>query len=98
MKIDWNEDKNIWLKINRDISFEDVLVAIESGNLLAVIEHPNKKKYLNQKMFVVNIDNYTFCVPFVEDKEKIFLKTIFPNRKFLKLLVNKNKYEQTKEK
>ncbi len=89
MKIDWNEDKNDWLKINRGVSFEEVLVAIESGNLLAVIKHPNKKQYPNQKMFVVEIDNYTYSVLFVEDEEKIFLKTVFPNRKFLKLLLNK---------
>lgn len=91
MKIDWNEDKNDWLKINRGVSFEEVIVAIESGNLLAVIKHPYKKQYPNQRMFVVEINNYPYCVPFVEDKEKIYLKTIFPNRKFLKLLINKKR-------
>ncbi len=89
MLIDWSEDKNDWLKENRNVSFEDVIVAIENGSLLAVIEHPNKNKYPNQKMFVIEINNYPYCVPFVEDKEKIYLKTIFPNRKFLKLLINK---------
>ena len=91
MLIDWNEEKNDWLKKNRGVTFEDVIVAIENGNLLAVIKHPNQKKYPNQKMFVIEIDNYPYCVPFVEDKEKIFLKTIFPNRKFLKLLINKDR-------
>ena len=91
MLIDWSEDKNDWLKENRNVSFEDVIVAIENGSLLAVIEHPNKNKYPNQKMFVIEINNYPYCVPFVEDKEKIYLKTIFPNRKFLKLLINKKR-------
>ena len=89
MSIDWSEEKNVWLKANRGVSFEDVVIAIENGNLLAVIAHPNQKKYPNQKMFVVEIGNYAYCVPFVEDEEKIFLKTIFPSRKFLKLLVSR---------
>lgn len=78
---DWNEEKNKLLKIERDVSFEEVLIAIESGNLLEIIEHPKKQKYPNQKIFVVNINNYAYLVPFVEDKEKIFLKTIIPSRK-----------------
>lgn len=32
--------------------------------------------------FVIKFDGYPFCIPFVEDKEKIFLKTIYPDRKF----------------
>ena len=53
--LDWNKEKNEKLKKERDISFEEVVMAIEEGNLLDVIEHPNKKKYSNQKLFVVNI-------------------------------------------
>lgn len=81
---DWNEEKNKLLKIERDISFEEVLIAIESGNLLEIVEHPKKQKYPNQKILVVNINNYGYLVPFVEDKEKIFLKTIIPSRQATK--------------
>jgi len=73
--------------MERKVAFEDVVVAIQSGNLLAVLEHPNQDKYPGQKMFIVNIKNYTFCIPFVETDDEIFLKTIFPNRKFMHLLL-----------
>lgn len=81
---DWNEDKNKTLKQEREISFEEILTAIEEGQLLDILEHPERKRYPNQKIFIVNVDNYAYLVPFVENKEKIFLKTIIPSRKATK--------------
>jgi len=78
---DWNKEKNELLKIERDISFEQVVIAIESGGLLEIVKHPNSRKYPNQKIYLVNIDNYVYLAPFVEDEEKIFLKTIIPSKK-----------------
>lgn len=77
---DWNENKNGLLKLEREVSFEDVVISIESSGLLDILEHPNKKKYPNQKIFVVNIGNYAYLVPFVEDSKRVFLKTIIPSR------------------
>ena len=70
--VDWNEAKNMQLRMERDISFDEVMIAIEGGNLLDVIRHPNIERYTNQKIFVVEIRNYAYLVPFVEDNEKIF--------------------------
>jgi uncharacterized DUF497 family protein len=81
---DWDQAKNNTLKSQRDISFEEVLVAIEEKRLLAIVKHQNSSKYPNQKVFVVNINSYVYLVPFVEDEEKIFLKTIIPSRKATK--------------
>lgn len=81
---DWNNQKNEQLKEERDISFEDCVIVIEEGKILDIIEHQNKEKYLNQKIFVVNINNYAYLIPFIEDEEKIFLKTIIPSRKATK--------------
>ncbi|MCL4390272.1 MAG: BrnT family toxin [Patescibacteria group bacterium] len=81
---DWNEEKNQKLKTERDISLEEIINAIESNGLLDEIENPHKEKYKSQKMYVVEIDNYIYLVPFVEYEEKIFLKTIFPSRKATK--------------
>ena len=78
---DWDEDKNEWLKRERNISFEIIISLIAMGNLLDIVEHPNKEKYKDQKIFIVEYDNYAYLVPFVEDNEKIFLKTIIPSRK-----------------
>ena len=79
---DWNQEKNAKLKSERDISFEDVVIAIEDNQILDIVE--NIKKYPNQKIFIVNIGNYAFLVPFVEDEKKIFFKTIIPSRKATK--------------
>jgi len=86
---DWNEEKNKLLKIERDICFEDVLIAFDSGGLLDIVENKKKKKYPKQKIFIVNINNYAYLVPFVEDNKKIFLKTIIPSRKATKKYIIK---------
>jgi len=84
--IRYSYKKNKILKKDRDISFEDVILAIENGDLLDDITHPNKEKYLNQNIFIilVKIKNYVYLVPYVENNEEIFLKTIIPSRKMNK--------------
>lgn len=81
---DWNEKKNEELRVERGVTFEDVLVAIEEDQLLDVLEHPNQKKYPGQRFLVVWLNEYVHLVPFVEDDEKIFFKTIIPSRKMNK--------------
>ena len=81
---DWNEAKNANLKAERGISFEDVIAAIDEGRLLDTNKHTNKKRYGKQKIYVVRIEDYAYLVPFVEDDEKIFLKTIIPSRRATK--------------
>ena len=81
---DWNNDKNEELLKDRGISFEEVVFSIMHDGLLDIIEHTNKSKYPNQKIFIVDIDNYVYLVPFVEDDEIVFLKTIIPSRKMTK--------------
>lgn len=77
----WNNEKNAKLKKDRKISFEDIIYYIENGQLLAIIDHPNKEKYSHQQMYVVNVSDYVYLVPFVEDDNEVFLKTIIPSRK-----------------
>jgi ribosomal protein S3AE len=81
---DWNDEKNELLKKLRGVSFEQVVLAIVSGDLVDRIRHPNPEKYPNQKIFLVKIEDYIYSVPYVEDDEKIFLKTIIPNNKATK--------------
>ena len=77
----WNHEKNEKLKAERGVGFEQITLQIERGDLLDVIEHPNQSKYPNQQMLVVKIKDYAYLVPFVEDEEGKFLKTILPSRK-----------------
>ena len=90
---DWSQEKNQQLKDQREIGFEEVLIALSENKLLDILEHNNKKKYPGQKIMVININDYIFLVPFVEDEKKIFLKTIIPSRKATKkyLIVKKTK-------
>lgn len=86
---DWSDEKNRQLKNERGISFEKIAFCIESGELLAVLEHPNPGKYKDQKIAVVDIDGYAYVVPYVESGEVIFLKAAFPSRKYTKIFISK---------
>ena len=77
----WNDEKNTLLKTKRQISFEEIVLYIEMGFLLDILEHPNQEKYKGQKVFVVQVDAYVYLVPFVETQAEVFLKTIIPSRK-----------------
>ncbi len=88
---DWDCKKNELLQHDREVCFEDIIVAISEGRLLDVIEHPQKAKYPHQKIFIVEIDEYAYLIPFVEDTEKIFLKTIIPSRKATVIYLIKDK-------
>ena len=77
----WNIEKNELLKLERGISFEAVVVALETGGLLDLMAHPNPAKYPNQKILLVVIVNYVYLVPFIEEDDHYFLKTMIPSRK-----------------
>ena len=77
----WNPGKNEALKTTRGLSFENVVVAIESGGLLDILAHPNVGRYPNQRVLVVAFIGYVYLVPFIEEKDHFFLKTIIPSRK-----------------
>lgn len=81
----WDGEKNLWLKRERGVSFEEVLFHIEAGDLLEVLDHPNPSRYPGQMIYVVLIDGYVYLVPFVESDDEIFLKTIIPSRKATRL-------------
>lgn len=85
MYIDWNEEKNEEIKKKRGIGFEAFIQAIEDGKVLDVIEHHNKTKYPNQKLFVVEIRDYIYYVPFIKDEQRYFLKNMIPSRKLTKI-------------
>jgi len=82
--INWNSTKNQQLITERGISFEDIVFNIQQGQLLDDIEHPNREKYPGQRILVIDIDNYVYLVPYVEDRKEIFLKTVIPSRKATK--------------
>ena len=80
----WDERKNEWLEQNRGLRFAQVAVLLEQGQVLEVTDHLAQKKYPGQKMAIVEIDGYACLVPYVDDEECVFLKTIIPSRKATK--------------
>ena len=80
----WNAEKNETLARERGITFEEIVQKIESGAKVIETDHPNKKKYPNQKILIVDVDGYAYLVPCVIDKNGCFLKTIIPSRKATK--------------
>lgn len=77
---EWDPVKNVKLKTERGVSFEDVVTAFDEDRILDTIQHPNQEKYPGQRQYIVLIANYVYAVPFVERDSIIFLKTMYPSR------------------
>lgn len=77
----WNETKNAAVRRLRGVSFEEVVNAIAAGGLRDVLKHPNSARYPRQSVFVVEVREYAYLVPFVEEADYYFLKTVIPSRK-----------------
>jgi len=80
----WNSEKDSQLQTERGINFDVVVRAIQDENVLDVIDHPNQEKYSSQRIFIIEVNQYVYLVPFLEDDQEIFLKTIIPSRKMTK--------------
>ena len=94
----YSPEKNTQLTRDRDISFEEIIAAIDNDQILDILEHPNKEKYGNQKIYVLWAKEYVYLVPFIIDTEGIiFLKTIIPSRKAKRRYVHEEKNEKSKK-
>ena len=94
---EFSSEKNYQLINERGISFEEIISALENDKLLDVVEHHNKEKYPNQDIYVLEIDSYVYLVPFIKkDHQTVFLKTIFPSRKFNKQYFREKNYNDKK--
>ena len=89
----WGPEKNEQLQLERGISFEQMVVAIEAGGLLDVLVHSNPVKYPKQKVLVVASDGYAYLVPFVEQDDHFFLKTVIPSRKATRDYLNQGEQD-----
>ena len=89
----WSPEKNEQLMRERSVSFEQMVVAIEGGGLLDLLAHPNPSKYPNQKILVVATDGYAYLVPFVEQADHYFLKTVIPSRKATRDHLNQGEHD-----
>ena len=81
-EIRWNLLKNERLKKTRGASFEDLV----NSKLIKVMRNP---KRVNQSIMLFEYKKYIWVVPFVEEKDHYFLKTLFPSRKYTKIFKEK---------
>ena len=89
----WDGEKDSWLQAERDIGFGPIARMLERGSYLKIADHWNAARYPNQRLFVLEIDGYAYCVPFIETPVLVFLKTIFPSRKATKLYLEDTKHD-----
>jgi uncharacterized DUF497 family protein len=85
-KFKWDNDKNEILKKTRNISFEEIINAINTGKLV-YIDKNSSKNHSNQEVYILGINNYIYVVPFVRkapNSNEVFLKTIYKSRKYKK--------------
>lgn len=88
---EWSQRKNIWLLANRNICFEQIVSAIETGKLLDIVGHPKPEKYAHQRIMIVELNGYAYLVPFIEQIDHYFLKTIIPSRKATRRYLKESK-------
>ncbi len=64
------------------IGLADCATAIQEGRVLDDLRNPSRP---HQRMFILDMDGYAFCVPYViEEDGTLFLKTAYPSRKYTK--------------
>lgn len=81
-RVEWDIEKAKKLKEERCIDIEFISIMIEESKYIDIREVPSRP---HQKMFILDYDDYIVCVPFVEDEQKIFIKTAYRSRKTNKL-------------
>ena len=78
----YNEEKNNWLKENRNISFN---ILLEKGIIVDIIDNRSTLPP-NQKELIILYENYCYSIPFViEEDGSYFLKTAHMDRNLNKL-------------
>ena len=89
---EWNPIKDMLLRSIRGVGFQDVIDALDSGNLLAIVDNANQVKYPWQKIMIIRMKDYGYRVPYERKDDVIFLKTIIPSRKETKFykIIQKN--------
>lgn len=89
--IRWNPEKGKQIRANASrggIGFEECAVAIEEGQILDIIQNPSSN-HTEQQTYVLPIEGYVYLVPFVENDDEIFLKTLYPSRKHKAIYLDK---------
>ena len=66
------------LKKTRGVSFEEIIGA-------EMVDIRLNEKRVSQNIMIFRYREYIWAVPYVEAEDHIFLKTLYPSRKYTKL-------------
>jgi hypothetical protein len=77
--IRWDPEKSARLKRERGVSFEEIVLA----EWLCLLKNPVRK---HQRLLVFRHQGYVWVAPCVISNGEIFLKTMFPSRKYKRML------------
>ena len=86
MEFAFDSNKNEVLMVKRGVTFPMVIEAIAEKGVLADFANPNQDKYPGQRVLVVELEGYAYCVPYAIEGAIWRLKTIYPSRRFKHLL------------
>jgi hypothetical protein len=81
LEIRWSIEKDLLLRSDLTrggIGLAECAVAIEEGRILDDLPSPTRE---GQRMFILDINDYAYVVPYITEGNTIFLKTMFPSRK-----------------
>jgi len=81
VQYDWDSKKNDFIKANRGISFEAIIVHLGRGDIWKVTDHPDQDRYPGQSILFVIVDDYIYLVPLEIRGDTLWLVTIIPSRK-----------------
>ena len=98
MTFNWSEDKNKKYKEKQKISFEAIVICIQENRIVTVLEHPNKEKYPNQFLYLIDYEDYIYIVLLVKNQkeEEITLKTIYPSSEYTKRYLQRSEKNENK--
>jgi hypothetical protein len=88
--IRWSPLKSQRLKRTRGVSFEEMITA----ELIDVKVHPKRE---GQTLLLFKLKGYIWVVPFVEDEKGIFLKTLYPSRRYTKVYRDRRRNRHEKD-
>jgi len=86
MEFAFDSKKNEVLMARRGVTFPMVIEAIAEKGILTDFTSPNQDRYPGQRVLVVELEGYAYCVPYVADGAVWHVKTIYPSRRFKHLL------------
>lgn len=81
--IDFDPEKNAWLRDRRGVCFDDMIPLIAEKNWLDIVQHPNQEKYPGQMLLIAALGGECYVIPFEIDDEgkRVILRTVYPSRK-----------------